>query len=168
MRRVLLSIICLFYLSVEATSQDVQFTVEVTTDTLYFGNTFGIKYNIVNAQGDFQPPLFEGFTVVGGPNVSSQFTMINGQISQSASYEYFLSPDDVGLLIIPPAIINQGGDEIFSSQVQMVVLENEKGIRQEIRGYKRTQTVTIEKESKNLSKRDSMLQKLKKVKAKKI
>ena len=56
-----------------AAAQDVSFSVEVTTDTLLFGNKMGIKYTIKNAQGDFDPPDFSGFYVVGGPNVSSQF-----------------------------------------------------------------------------------------------
>ena len=54
---------CLHTLS----GQDVVFKVEVSADTLYFGNYLGIKYTIENTQGDFQAPDFEGFLVAGGP-----------------------------------------------------------------------------------------------------
>ena len=47
----------------------------------------------MNQDGDnFEPPSFEGFRVLGGPNQSISNSWINGKRSYSKTYSFFLAP----------------------------------------------------------------------------
>ena len=148
--------------------QEVVFKVEVSADTLFFGNRLGIKYTIENTQGDFDAPEFEGFRIVGGPNVSSQFSMVNGEISQSSTYEYVLVPFELGEYQIPPASLQQGDQLMYSQNVSISVVENPDEIRQNHRSYGSAREVFAMPEQKKMSPEDSLKMKLRKIKSKKI
>ena len=158
----------LFCMSVVLSGQDVVFKVEVTADTLYFGNPVGVKYTFENIQGDFIPPSFEGFDIVGGPNVSNQFSMINGAVTQSSSYEYYLKPADVGVVAIQEATIENGDGPIYSDPIQIVVVDNPEGIRQSYARYNQSHTKISAAHKAPMSKSDSLKMKLRKIKSKKI
>ena len=168
MNNLLLFSIIFYLISASSYGQEMEFAVSTTCDTLYFGNYLGIKYSIKNAQGDFQPPLFEGFDIVGGPNVSSQFSMINGEVNQSSSYEYILRPLGIGEYFISGANLKQGNDELISPEVVIYVVENPLGIRQDYRQYGKTHKDRTELGRKPLSAQDSLRLKLRKIKTKKI
>jgi len=70
----------LLMLSIPALCQSDESTisVEISTDTIYVNHVFGVRYKTVNLPGQFQPPSFEGFDVMGGPMTSSSFSSING------------------------------------------------------------------------------------------
>ncbi len=163
-----ISILFFIFLITSSYAQDVVFKVEVTSDTLYFGNTIGIKYTIENAQGDFEPPQFNGLEVVGGPNVSSQFSMINGTVSQSSSYEYFLMPIETGSFYVDPAILKQEGSMLRSESLRIEVVDNPHGIRQDYRSYGVAKELNVPPLSGNMTKADSLRLKLKNIKATKI
>lgn len=168
MKRIQLISILLIGVAFSVTAQEAIFKVQLSSDTLYFGNALGLKYTIENTQGDFEPPQFDGFEIVGGPNVSSQFSMVNGEVSQSASYEYVLRPFEIGTYLFPGASLKQGDNIMYSREVFIYVVENSEGIRQNYRDYNEaiisSKTIT----EKPLSKEDSLRIKLKKIKAKKI
>ena len=149
-------------------SQGMKFDVSVSADTLYIGNDLGIKYTIENMQGDFQRPDFEGFGIVGGPNVSNQFSMINGKVSQSASYEYFLRPESTGLYLIPSAALKQENREYFAPEIFILVMDNPEQIRQDPRDYSKHKEAYGGLNSAQLSPEDSLKIKLRKIKAKRI
>lgn len=154
--------------AVTMSAQEVIFKVEVTTDSLYLGNPLGLKYTIENTQGDFEPPEFHGFDIVGGPNVASQFSMINGAVTQSTSYEYFLLPHDIGLVTISSAMLKNGEVELSSESISIVVLDNPNGVRQSTRGYGVSRTTVTGGNGRQMTKEDSLKMKLRKVKTKKI
>ena len=157
------------FLPAVAVAQGGSFVVEVTTDTIYLGNMVGVKYTVKNIQGDFEPPIFDGFVVVGGPNVSNQFSMINGDVTQSASYEYILQPSDPGILIVSPALLLTYEDTIRSEAVQLVIVENPMNIRQDYRYYQKGLGVEVGSiQKRKMTKADSLEMKLKKLKARKI
>lgn len=158
----------LFCMSGFLYAQDIVFKVEVTADTLYFGNPVGLKYTFENIQGVFDPPDFEGFDIVGGPNVSNQFSMINGSVTQSSTYEYYLMPTEVGNFIIHEATIETGEGPIYSDVVDVVVVENPDGIQQRYDRYKQSHTRISVTEQAAMTKSDSLKMKLRKIKSKKI
>ncbi len=151
-----------------ASGQDVVFKVEVSADTLYLGNFLGIKYTLENTQGDFQAPEFEGFRIADGPNVSSQFSMINGHVSQSSSYEYILKPSEPGVYLIPGAVLVQGDQELFSPEKIISVVDNPLGIQQDYRIYKEGDSGLNFPKKKPMTAQDSLRLKLRKIKSKKI
>ena len=157
-----------FILSFVLSGQDVVFKVQVTADTLYFGNPIGVKYTFENIQGDFVPPDFKGFDIIGGPNVSNQFSMINGVVSQSSSYEYYLMPTELGNLTISEATLENGDGPMYSEALGIIVVDNPDGIQQNYNRYKQSHAVIGSVEKKPMTKSDSLKMKLKKIKSKKI
>ena len=122
------TLIIIFTISVSILAQtEGSFNVEIDRDTILLGNSFELTYVVENVEGDFIPPDFLGFQVVSGPNISTQFSMINGKTSRSASYSYVLMPLNEGEYLIPAAGL-ESNDEIFTShEVPIVILPNPDG-----------------------------------------
>ncbi len=148
-------------------SQDVVFKQELSYDTVYMGNALQIKYSIQNANGDFQAPDFDGFVIVSGPNVSSQFSMINGAVTQSASYSYFLQPQTTGLYTLAPAVLANGDNQWSTEAIDITVLANPEGIRQDPSGYQVIYE-TIQLDTSTMNKEDSLRMKFRKLKTRRI
>lgn len=111
-------------------AQGVEFTVNLSNDTVLLGNYIEVEYTISNGDGKFIPPLFAGLQLIAGPNKSSSYSVINGVVSQSASYTYYFSTDETGNYIIPPAELEIGGKIIKSTPVKIYVAPNPDNIRQ--------------------------------------
>jgi len=108
-----------------------KFTVQVGSDSILLGNYFEVKFILENAKGrNFSAPEFENFSIVGGPNQSSSFSMINGEVSQSLSYSYFLQPISEGNFYIEPASIEVDGSFLESAPMEIIVAPNPDGIIQ--------------------------------------
>lgn len=108
-----------------------QFSVTVSSDSILMGNHFVVTFSLENAQtNSFSPPTFEGFDIIGGPNQSSSFSMINGVTSQSQSYAYYLLPKEEGLFYIPPANVEVDGAVLETEPVEIKVFPNPEGIIQ--------------------------------------
>lgn len=133
MKKMLLSIFAIaLSVSVLSAQKDATFQVEVSSDSILMGNYFKVTFSLESAGGDnFQPPLFEGFDVVSGPNYSSSFSMANGKVAQSVSYTFYLRPRDVGNYYIEPASIAVGEEVLETIPVAVTVVPNPDGVIQE-------------------------------------
>ncbi len=127
MKSLIMSLLLVFF-GAGLQSSEVSFKVEVSTDTVLLGNYFEVKFTIENAQPNFSPPEFTDFDIVGGPNQASSFSMINGQVSRSASFTYFLKPREEGVYYIDAAAIEVDGKLIETPPVEIFVLPNPDGI----------------------------------------
>lgn len=117
-------------LSVQA-QDDTRFTVEVSTDSILFGNYFKVTFTLENAKGgEFSAPDFSEFHVVSGPNRASSMSIINGEVTQSISYSYYLEPKDIGNFYIAPAGIDLGDRILETQAVEILVVPNPEGIKQ--------------------------------------
>ena len=87
-----------------------------------------ISFAVRNAQPDaFIPPAFNDFSIAGGPNQSSEMSIINGAVSRNITYSFYLAPKTVGVFTIPPAIIKYRSKEFQTkSQTVEVVKANGK------------------------------------------
>lgn len=111
--------------------EDAKFSVKVSMDSILYGNYFQVVFSLENAKGqDFQAPAFEDFYVKSGPNMSSSFSMINGEVSQSISYTFYLEPKDVGNYYIQPASIAVGESMLETEPIEIMVVPNPEGIIQ--------------------------------------
>ncbi len=59
-------------------------------------------------------PSMEGFSVLSGPNTSTNIQFVNGAMSSSHSYAFYLLPQKEGDFTIEPATLEKDG-EIYSS-----------------------------------------------------
>ncbi len=110
------------------------FEVQVSTDTILYGNYFEVRFTAQNISGKFESPKFEDFDVVSGPNQSTNMTIVNGVTSQSASYSYFIEPKNTGLVIIEPAyFVNDKKENYETPPIEIFCLPNPDSISKESR-----------------------------------
>lgn len=151
-----------FFISI-GFSQDFKFEVSVSSDTILMGNHFELTFAVENAsRGNFEGPKFENFDLVGGPNYSSSMTILNGEMSQSTSYTYYLKPKHAGSYDLGPAYFNTEKEDITSPIITVYVKENPDGIQQDPNGL----SPRSSSDSKRLNKEKE--NKLKKYKMKKL
>lgn len=116
---------------VSSAQEGARFKVEISNDSILLGNYFEVTFRLENAEGkNFTAPPFDEFQVVGGPNYSSSYSMVNGEVSQSAAYSFQLAPKDVGNYYLQPASI-QVGEEVLETEVlEILAVPNPDGIIQ--------------------------------------
>jgi len=92
----------------------VTFEAKVSKKKLGVNERLRVDF-VMNKDGDdFEPPNFNGFTVVGGPSQSISNSWVNGKRTYSKMYSYFLAPQKQGKLIIKQAKVVIDG-EIFKT-----------------------------------------------------
>ncbi|TFH01653.1 MAG: protein BatD [Calditrichales bacterium] len=68
-------------------------------------------------------PSFEGFSVLSGPNTSTNIQYVNGAMTSSNSYSFYLMPQKEGTFMIPSVSIDEGGETISSNSVEIKVVK---------------------------------------------
>jgi len=112
-------------------SQEESFSATVSNDSILLGNYFELKYTIKNlADADFRAPDFNGFKIAGGPNQSSSINIVNGAMTQSLTYSYYLEPEDIGNYFLEPAAIEVDGKYLETEPIEIIVVPNPDGIIQ--------------------------------------
>ena len=107
-------------------SQDneVRFNSELSKSNLGINENLRVDFKM-NRDGDnFNPPNFDGFRVVGGPNQSVSNTWINGKRTFSKVYSYYLSPLKTGELTIGQATIEIDGQIYKTVPVEVNVTKS--------------------------------------------
>src|SRR5262245_57186760 len=96
-----------------ARAQETEVTATVDSTTIGVTDTLTLTITVSGRDsGDAetpQRPRFRGFSVVGGPSVSTQFQWINGRSSSSRSFSYSLLPERQGQLVLDPIEVRVGG-----------------------------------------------------------
>lgn len=127
--RILIALpIVLLGFSLNTIAQNVEFKVSAPR-VVEAGEQFRLSYS-VNAKGsNFNPPAFEGFQVLTGPNVSSSSSVqiVNGKMTKSASYiyNYILVGYEGGKFSIPPAGIEIKSKEYKSNALSVEVVKGQ-------------------------------------------
>ena len=100
-------------------SAQIKFEAKVSKTKLGVNERLRVDFEM-NKDGDnFNPPDFENFTVIGGPNTSVSNSWVNGVRSFSKTYSYFLAPKRQGKFSIKQATIEIDG-ETYKTQVVTV------------------------------------------------
>jgi hypothetical protein len=97
----LASILFCFFLFCNASAQKLQ-TV-VPSQPVVVGTAFQVQY-IVTVPSDLsktQAPLFEGFTVVSGPNLYKGKVIVDGRLQPIENIAYTLVPERTGKMLVP-------------------------------------------------------------------
>ncbi|GAA3572626.1 BatD family protein [Snuella lapsa] len=103
-------IILVLLLATSLLSAQVTFEAKVSKQKLGINERLRIDF-VMNQDGDnFNPPDFNNFTVVGGPNQSVRNIWNNGVRSYEKTYSYFLAPKKRGNFTINQATINIKGN----------------------------------------------------------
>ena len=99
----------------------VKFEAKVSKQKLGINERLRIDFEM-NQDGDnFNPPDFDGFRVVGGPNQAVSNSWINGKRTYSKTYSFFLAPQKRGRLTIGQATIEIEGEIYKTSPIRVEV-----------------------------------------------
>jgi len=124
----LLILMSFLYLSSGLTAQEKSIAISSSNDTLLFGNYFELTITMHNIEADLPPLYLDHFTITSGPNISSQYQNINGAVTQSKSYTYFIEAEEEGVFTIPVIDIKTEDDLVSSNSLSIVVIANPEGI----------------------------------------
>jgi hypothetical protein len=124
-KRTVLGILGILLIAACALGQDTQVTASVSSDTI--GAQDQLQYTITVSganSGDAEAPRqlrLQGFKVVSGPSVGTQFQWINGRTNNSKTFGYILIPDKEGQFTIDPVEVRVGGKTYKTQPVQVLV-----------------------------------------------
>jgi len=99
----------------------VQFEAEVSREKLGINERLRVDFTM-NQDGDnFNPPDFNNFRVVGGPNQSISYSYLNGERTYQKKYSYYLQPTKRGNFSIGQAEIQVKGEVYKTTPVAVEV-----------------------------------------------
>jgi len=102
-------------------SAQITFETQVSKKQLGLNERLRVDF-VMNENGDnFNPPAFEGFQVVSGPQQAVSRSWVNGVRSFSKKYTYFLTPKQKGTLNIQQATVTIDGEVYKTSPVTINV-----------------------------------------------
>ncbi|HEV7232426.1 MAG TPA: BatD family protein, partial [Bacteroidia bacterium] len=111
----------LFFFSSLCTGFGQKLSASLSKNPVAVGEPFQITFSLDASGSGFQGPDMSNFDVLSGPNGAQSMQIINGNMSQSVSYSYYLSAKKEGHFTLGPAFINCGGKKIESNTVTVDV-----------------------------------------------
>ncbi len=102
----------------------VVFEAKVDRKQVPINEQVKVSFTIKNGSSvkGFSPPDFNPFRS-RGPSTSSSMQIINGNVSKSESFSYFLTPTKKGKFTIAPATVMNDGKKITSNSIQIEVVD---------------------------------------------
>lgn len=114
-------LIFIFILATSIASAQVKFEAKVSKKKLGINERLRVDFQM-NKDGDnFNPPNFNGFTVIGGPNQSVSNSWINGKRTYKKTYSYFLAPKKRGTFNVGQATIEIEGEIYKTTPVKIEI-----------------------------------------------
>lgn len=113
----MLALICLPIISFA----QIKFTASVGQTSVQQGTRIKYTLTLEGGNGSITPPAFPGFTFEGGPMTQHSYQNINGRMSSSISYVYYIRAKDIGTHAIGPAKANVNGTTYQSNAIRMTV-----------------------------------------------
>lgn len=109
----------------------------------HFQVSFTFSGDDINNLSGFQPPGFQGFSVLSGPNSSTSMQIINGAVSASLTYSYYLRPNAEGKFTIQPARITFKNNPLKTQTITIEVVK-QSGNNQQNQGNNQQQDITAQ------------------------
>ena len=114
-------------LAFRAPAQDGIFSATLDRTTVGTGEQFAVSFTVsgsdVNSVKNLRPPSFSSFVVMSGPNQSTSMQIINGQMSGSVTFTYYLYARQTGRYTIGSASIDYKGTTLRSQPLQIEVVQ---------------------------------------------
>ncbi|TBN14692.1 BatD family protein [Hyunsoonleella pacifica] len=99
----------------------VKFEAKVSKKKLGINERLRIDFQMDKDGDNFNPPNFNGFTVIGGPNQSVSNSWINGVRTYKKTYSYFLAPKQRGTFNIGQATIEIEGETYKTTPIKVEI-----------------------------------------------
>jgi hypothetical protein len=114
-----------------AAAQNATFVASLDRTTVGASEQFALSFVVsgsdVNGVKNFHPPTFSPFTIVSGPNQSTNMQIINGKASASVTFTYYMYCRQVGKYSIGAASVDYGGATLHTQPVQIEVVPGKPG-----------------------------------------
>ncbi|MDB5191829.1 MAG: hypothetical protein JWQ96_1392, partial [Segetibacter sp.] len=121
----LLNRYCIIFLLLVCNAALAQsFTTRVSSKTIGKRDVLQVEYVGQNVNlSDFRVPSYSNWTVIAGPNFSSNRMDVNGVVTQETVYSLMIQPRAIGKLVIPgaTAVIN---NKLYKSNQVLIVVKN--------------------------------------------
>jgi hypothetical protein len=121
------------FLLMLAAAYSAEFKASLNQNPVTQGERFAVSYSIDTDASNFRGPDFRGLKVISGPNTSQSVQIVNGAMSRSLTYTYYVYAEKEGTFNIAPATIRVNGETLKSNSLEVKVLppsEAEKQRRQ--------------------------------------
>ncbi|MBS1764412.1 MAG: protein BatD [Bacteroidetes bacterium] len=115
----------LLFLGLSTQAAEISFTATVNRNPIGTNEQFSITFTINAQASNFQAPSFKDFNILSGPNQSTSMQFINGNMSQSVSFTYYLQAKSEGTFRIDPATIDVNGVKIKSNVLTLNVIKGQ-------------------------------------------
>jgi hypothetical protein len=103
------------------------FTATVNSTTVGVNDQFQLSFNFsgqdINGVKSFTPPNFKGFMILSGPNQSPSMQIINGAVSGSRSYSYYLQAQSMGKFTIGSATVDYNNKTLSTQPIVITVVK---------------------------------------------
>jgi len=123
-------IILLFSLNIIAQ----QLSASVSSDKVGLNDQFQLTFTFegkdISNIRNFSPPSLSDFYVLSGPNQSTSVQIINGAVSGSLSYSYYLRPKKTGKYTIGAASVSFLGNTYSSKPIKIEIVKGTNRPRQ--------------------------------------
>ena len=98
-------------------------SASVNKNPVAVGDQFQITFTLNASASNFQGPSFPDFNFLGGPSQNTSMSIINGAVSQSQSFTYFLQARTEGTFKIGMASVICNGKKIESPPLSITVVK---------------------------------------------
>lgn len=100
-----------------------ELTATVSKNQVAVGEQFVVSFRFNSKAATFQAPKFAGFRITSGPNRQSDMRMVNGRVSSSITFSYYLLAQKEGTFTIEAATASDGQNEYKSKPVNIKVVK---------------------------------------------
>lgn len=114
----------LLFAVIAVRAQGPSFVAQVNKNRMQVGEDFQLAFTLNTNGANLRFPDLKDFNILGGPNQSNSITMMNGSVSQTLTFSFFLSPKKEGRYTIGPASVMVGNQKIESKPI---IIEVTKG-----------------------------------------
>lgn len=122
-----LKIFLLLFLLCISTVLPQSFTASVSNDKVGINDRFQVSFTFsgtnINGLKNFVAPPFRNFLVLSGPNQSSNMEIINGAVSASRTFSYYIQAKSIGKFNIETASIDLNGTTYKTKPISIEVVK---------------------------------------------
>jgi hypothetical protein len=104
---------------------EVNFVAQTSKTKVGIGEQFQITFTVNASGSQFKAPSFDDFQFLGGPSQSTSMQIINGNMSQSVSYTYYLAGKKTGTFVISSASISVNGKKYETNSLKIEVTKEQ-------------------------------------------
>ncbi len=131
-----IQVLFLYLIILTGISAAQTFTATVDKTTLGLSESFQVYFTFkgedANQIKNFSPPPFDNFRILSGPNESTSMQIINGKVSASVTFSYYLKPENTGSFSIGEAKLEHKGKTYSTNPLEVTIIKTTPNTNQNL------------------------------------